>query len=84
MPKQMPEIHLNDTDRAILREIIENGRATTKLLSDAVDKSRPYTGDRVRRLREHEYIKEVAPRLYDVTDKGRAELADDPREDSDE
>jgi DNA-binding Lrp family transcriptional regulator len=75
--ESMPDIELNGTDRAILSELVENGRATTNLLSDVVDKSRPYTGNRVRRLREHEYIEEIAPRLYDVTDKGRAEVSGD-------
>ena len=73
----VPEIELNDTDRAILREIVENGRATTTLLGEVVGVSRTYTGDRVRRLREHKYLKEVAPNLYDVTDKGEREVADD-------
>jgi len=69
----VPEIELNDTDRAILREIVENGRATTTLLGEVVGVSRTYTGDRVRRLREHEYLEEIAPNLYDVTDKGEQE-----------
>jgi len=70
-------IPLNDTDRAILREIAENGRATTTLLADVVDVSRTYAGDRIRRLREHEYLIEVAPNLYDITDRGRDRLEED-------
>lgn len=69
-------IRLNDTDRAILREIDENGRATTTLLAETVDVSRTYAGDRIRRLREHEFLTEVAPNLYQITDTGRAKLAD--------
>jgi len=70
-------IPLNDTDRAILREIAENGRATTTLLADVVDVSRTYAGDRIRRLREHEYLSEVAPNLYDITDRGRDRLEEE-------
>lgn len=68
------DIPLNDTDRAILREIDENGRATTTLLAEVVDVSRTYAGDRIRRLREHEYLIEVAPNLYNITDRGRRKL----------
>lgn len=70
----VPEIELNDTDIGILEEISTNGRATTTLLSDVLDVSRPYAGDRVRRLREHEYLSEVAPNLYDITEKGDSAL----------
>jgi len=70
-------VPLNDTDRAILREIAENGRATTTLLADVVDVSRTYAGDRIRRLREHEYLIEVAPNLYDITDRGRDRLEEE-------
>lgn len=72
----VPKIRLNDTDEAILDEIRENGRATTTLLADAVGVSRTYTGDRVRRLLEHEYLEEVAPNLYDIADKGADKLDD--------
>ena len=68
---------LNDTDEAILREIVDNGRATTTLLAETVDVSRTYAGDRIRRLRELGYLTEVAPNLYDITDDGRAKLADE-------
>ena len=68
------DVRLNDTDKAILREINSNGRATTTLLADVVDVSRTYAGDRIRRLREHGFLQEVAPNLYDLTEKGRAEV----------
>ena len=71
------EIRLNDTDEAILREIVDNGRATTTLLAETVDVSRTYAGDRIRRLRELGYLTEVAPNLYDITDDGRAKLDDE-------
>jgi DNA-binding Lrp family transcriptional regulator len=72
MQLEVPEkIDLNDTDEAILNEISANGRATTTLLADVVDVSRTYAGDRVRRLREHEYLEEIAPNLYDITGKGQ-------------
>lgn len=77
MQRVVPEkIDLNDTDKAILDEISTNGRATTTLLADVVDVSRTYAGDRVRRLREHEYLEEIAPNLYDITDKGRKAIRD--------
>jgi DNA-binding Lrp family transcriptional regulator len=71
------DISLNDTDRAILREIDEHGRATTTLLAEVVDVSRTYAGDRIRRLREHEYLSEVAPNLYDITDAGQRRLEEE-------
>jgi len=70
------DIDLNDTDEAILDEISTNGRATTTLLADVVDVSRTYAGDRVRRLREHEYLEEIAPNLYDITGKGEEVVQD--------
>lgn len=66
------EIKLNDTDKDIIREIGENGRATTTLLSSVVGVSRTYAGNRVRRLREHGYLTEVAPNLYELSDKGHS------------
>ena len=70
------DIDLNDTDEAILDEILTNGRATTTLLADVVDVSRTYAGDRIRRLREHEYLEEIAPNLYDITGKGQEAVQD--------
>ena len=64
------EPRLNETDRAILQEISDNGRATTTLVAGVVDVSRPYVSDRITRLREHGFLIEVAPNLYDITDKG--------------
>lgn len=72
----VPEITLNDTERAVLTEIAENGRATTTFLANELGVSRTYVGDRVRRLKEHNYLEEIAPRLYDVTEKGRVETND--------
>ena len=72
------DVRLNDVDRAILREIEENGRATVGLLTDVVGKSRSYTSRRTTRLREHELLDEVAPKLYDLTTEGRARLREAP------
>ena len=71
------EFKPNETDHDILAEIVENGRATTTLLSQEIDVSRTYAGDRVRRLREHSYLTKVAPNVYDVTEKGREVVEDD-------
>lgn len=60
----------NETDMEILREIVENGRATTTLLSQEIGVTRTYASDRVRRLREHSYLTQVAPNVYDATEKG--------------
>ncbi|MGN8218736.1 winged helix-turn-helix transcriptional regulator [Halococcus morrhuae DSM 1307] len=68
------EPRLNETDRAIIREIRDNGRATTTLVANVVDVSRPYVSDRITRMREHGFLTEVAPNLYDVTEKGRNTL----------
>ena len=65
------EPRLNETDRAIIREIRDNGRATTTLVANVIDVSRPYVSDRITRMREHDFLTEVAPNLYDVTQKGR-------------
>ena len=65
---------LNDADREILVEIRDNGRATTTLLADEVDVSRTYAAQRIKRLREHEFLTEVAPRLYDITEAGEQKL----------
>ena len=73
MPSTM-EPRLNETDRAIIREIRDNGRATTTLVANVVDVSRPYVSDRITRMREHGFLTEVAPNLYDVTENGRDTL----------
>jgi DNA-binding Lrp family transcriptional regulator len=72
------DVRLNNVDHAILQEIDENGRATVGLLTDVVGKSRSYTSRRTQRLREHELLNEVAPNLYDLTDKGRERLQEAP------
>lgn len=71
------EFEPNDTDRAILTEIVENGRASTSLLAQEVDVSRTYASDRVRRLRENGYLKKVAPNIYNVTEKGLDEAQEE-------
>ena len=68
------EPRLNETDRAIIREIRDNGRATTTLVASVVDVSRPYVSDRITRMREHGFLTEVAPNLYDLTEKGHDTL----------
>ena len=75
--EQQMKIKLNDVDRDILHEIEENGRASVTLLAEELDMSRTYIGDRVRRLREHEYLEKVATHIYDITEKGRDRLRED-------
>lgn len=62
MDPTTPPIKLNDVDRAVLREIVENGRAPTGILSDEVGKSGTYIRQRVGRLVEHDLL----ARRYDT------------------
>ncbi|WP_162993882.1 winged helix-turn-helix transcriptional regulator [Halalkalicoccus subterraneus] len=67
-------VRLNDVDQEILREIEDNGRATPGLLQDVVGVSRTYMSQRITRLEEHNYIEEIAPNLYDITDIGEERI----------
>lgn len=64
-----PDVELNPTDEDIIDEITSHGRASVQLLADVTGKNKTYIGDRVRRMREHGMLVEVAPRLYDTPDQ---------------
>jgi len=66
---------LNDADEQILDELRE-GRVTPALVSQRRDLGRSYVSQRLIRLAEHGYIRELVRGLY--------ELDADPREDSDD
>lgn len=68
-------VSLNDVDEQILEEIRENGRATAGLLDKTIDKTRVYISQRIKRLREHDILIEVAPNLYDLGER-QAEYED--------
>lgn len=69
MSGTQPNIALNDVDEQILEEIREHGRATAGLLDKTIDKTRVYISQRIKRLREHGILIEVAPNLYDVAER---------------
>ena len=67
---------LNEADRQIL-EILEEGRATPTLVKKVLSErgkeySRQYIAQRLKRLREHEHVK-------NIRETGVYELVDDPR-----
>lgn len=64
--------HLREVDRELLNALTE-GRVTPTYAAEAVDVSREYASDRLKRLTEHNHVEKVAPGLY--------ELAEDPRDD---
>lgn len=67
----MEEIPLNPTDHAILDRLHE-GRASPSYIAQKHDYSRQNVTNRLGRLKEHGYVRRLAPGLY--------ELVDDPRE----
>lgn len=54
----MTDIRLNDADQAILEEL-EDGRATAAYLSCQIDWEREYITQRLRRLDEHNIVKNL-------------------------
>lgn len=66
----MEAIDLNPTDHAILDRLKE-GRASPTYIADKEDYSRQNVTNRLSRLVEHNYVKKLAPGLY--------ELIEDPR-----
>jgi len=69
--KEMAHIDLNDTDRLILDEL-HDGRNVPANIADELDVSRQYVQQRLRRLREHGYVRNIGRGVY--------ELVEDPRE----
>lgn len=67
----MTTIDLNDTDEAILDRLHE-GRNVPANIADELDVSRQYIQQRLRRLREHGYVKNVGRGVYELVDDPRA------------
>lgn len=74
MPTQTNSITLNATDAGILAELDENVRGTATLFANVIGVSRTHASQRVRRLREHGLVHEVAPNLYEITPAGEMAL----------
>lgn len=62
-------VELNATDEEILDEIREHGRASVSLLDQTISKTEQYIRQRVKRMREHDILIEVAPRIYDLYER---------------
>jgi hypothetical protein len=65
---------LNEADRAVL-SVLEQGRATPGYLEEQTEFDSTYVSQRLRRLEEHDHVRNVARGLW--------ELVDDPRADAD-
>lgn len=66
-------IDLDDTDRAILRELAE-GRCTPSYLEKQLDPTRQTIQTRLRTLVAAEYVDKIDTGLYEITEKGRQEV----------
>ena len=67
----MPQIHLSETDEAIL-EILTEGRNAPSNIADRLEFTRQYVQQRLKRLEEHGHVQNIGSGVY--------ELCDDPRE----
>ena len=67
----MPQIRLNDTDKAVL-EILEEGRNVPSNIANRLDFTRQYVQRRLQRLEEHGHVRNIGSGVY--------EIVDDPRE----
>ena len=67
----MPPIQLNDADKAIL-EILDEGRNAPLNIAEQLGFTRQYVQQRLKRLEEHEHVKNIGSGVY--------ELCDDPRD----
>ena len=66
----MAGIDLNPTDRVIL-EFLEEGRCTPAYIASQVDYSRGNIQNRLVRLVEHGYVKQLGGGLYELTEDPR-------------
>ena len=62
-------VDLNDTDRAILRELAE-GRCTPSYLAKRTDFTRQAIQGRLSILRAGDYVEKVDTGLYEITEQG--------------
>jgi len=67
---------LDDLHEQILRQLAE-GRCTPRYLAGEVEQSRQLVSSRLQDLTMGDYAIKVDRGLYEITEKGRAEVADD-------
>jgi predicted transcriptional regulator len=70
---------LNAADELILSELA-TGRNLPQNLAHTLDYSRQYVQNRLQMLQASGYVRNIGGGLYEITDKGLGELADDPRD----
>jgi len=58
-------------------EQLADGRCTPRYLASEVDESRQLVSSRLQDLRMGDYVTKIDRGLYEITEKGRAEVADD-------
>jgi len=58
-------------------EQLADGRCTPRYLASKVDESRQLVSSRLQDLRMGDYVTKIDRGLYEITEKGRAEVADD-------
>ena len=63
----MTDIHLNDTDRAIIAELRE-GRNIPSNIADEIDRTQQYTRERIARLEEHGLVRNVGRGVYELVE----------------
>lgn len=67
----MPDISLNDTDEAVV-DMLQEGRNVPANIAEELDLTRQYIQQRLQRLEEHGYIRNIGRGVY--------ELVEDPRD----
>jgi DNA-binding IclR family transcriptional regulator len=68
----MPDLSLNPTDRAML-ELLSEGRCTPAYIAQETDYSRGNVQNRLLRLTEHGYVRQLGGGLYELIEDPRAE-----------
>jgi len=58
-------------------EQLADGRCTPRYLASEVDESRQLVSSRLQDLRMGDYVTKIDRGLYEITEKGRAGVADD-------
>jgi len=58
-------------------EQLADGRCTPRYLASEVDESRQLVSSRLQDLRMGDYVIKIDRGLYEITEKGRAEVLDD-------
>jgi Mn-dependent DtxR family transcriptional regulator len=74
-------VDLDGRDRDVLRTLAD-GRANPKLIREETGLSKGDTNTVLNRLGRNGYVEQVTRGLYEITEKGRSEVVNDPREDT--